>query len=100
MAFQMPAEASLTGLALRVRDRDAMLAFYRNLLRLAATSSDGDLSLTPDAAGFTLRLEVNPQAPPRPTRSLGLYHFALLLPTRPALAAILRRLLEAGWPVD
>src|SRR3972149_3361567 len=38
--------------------------------------------------------------PRRPPRSVGLYHFALLLPDRAALAAILRRLLESGWPLD
>lgn len=100
MAFQMPAETSLAGLTLRVRERQAMLAFYRDLLGLAASPPDGTVTLTPGEGAFTLGLEVNPQAPPRLARSLGLYHFALLLPTRPALAAILRRLLEAQWPVD
>ncbi len=101
MSFQMPADAALTGLALRVRDRDAILRFYRDLLGLrVAAERDGHLRLEPEEAAFSLTLEIDPEAPPRPARSVGLYHFALLLPDRTALAAILRRLLEGEWPLD
>ena len=41
-----------------------------------------------------------PLAPVRPHPSIGLYHFAFLLPDRASLAAVIRRLLEARWPVD
>jgi len=100
MAFEMPAQASLAGLTLRVRDRERALAFYRDLLGLSAAASDGEVRLSPAAGGFTLRLNVNSQAPSRTGRAVGLYHFAMLLPSRPALGAILRRLVEAEWPVD
>lgn len=100
MAFQMPADASLAGLALRTRDREPLLGFYRDALGLSASGSDGAVRLSPGHGGFTLTLQSDPQAPPRPARSLGLYHFALLLPTRAALGAILRRLMERRWEVD
>jgi catechol 2,3-dioxygenase len=100
MAFEMPAQASVAGLTLRVRDRERALAFYRDLLGLSAAVSDGEVKLSPAAGGFTLRLNVNSQAPSRTGRAVGLYHFAMLLPSRPALGAILRRLVEAEWPVD
>jgi catechol 2,3-dioxygenase len=100
MAFQMPVDASLKGLTLRTHDREPLLGFYRDLLGLSESGSDGAITLSPGNGGFTLTLEVNPQAPPRLARSLGLYHFAFLLPTRAALAAILRKLMERGWKVD
>jgi len=100
MAFQMPATASLVGLTLRTRDRGRLLGFYRDVLGLSASVLHGAGTLSPGNGGFALTLEVDPQAPPRPARSLGLYHFALLLPTRPALGAILRRLMERRWEVD
>ena len=100
MTFQMPAVAGLTGLALRVRDREAALRFYRDVLGLQVEAQDHTLRLRPAGGAFTLTLEVDPEAPRRPPRAVGLYHFALLLPDRAALAAILRRLLESGWPLD
>jgi len=100
VTFQMPAVAGLTGLALRVRDREAALRFYRDVLGLQVEAEDNALYFRPEGGVFTLTLEVDPAAPRRPPRSVGLYHFALLLPDRAALAAILRRLLESGWPLD
>src|SRR3970040_2997871 len=96
----MPAEAGLAGLDLRVRDRDAVLRFYRDALGLQVEAEDNILYFRPEGGVFTLTLEVDPAAPRRPPRSVGLYHFALLLPDRAALAALLRGLLEAGWPLD
>ncbi|QIA26415.1 glyoxalase [Thermaerobacter sp. PB12/4term] len=42
-------------------------------------------------------LEEDPGAPPRPPRTTGLYHVALLYPSRGALARAFLRLLECGW---
>src|SRR5207302_1126215 len=49
---------------------------------------------------FALDLVHAPLAPVRPHPSIGLYHFALLLPARASLAAVIRRLLEARWRAD
>lgn len=100
MAFQMPADASLAGLTLRTRDREPLTSFYRDLMGLSASGSDGTVRLSPGNGRFTLTLEITPQAPVRPARALGLYHFAFLLPTRAALGAVLRRLVEKGSEVD
>ncbi|MGH2625994.1 MAG: hypothetical protein ACRDHY_05015 [Anaerolineales bacterium] len=47
MAFEMPAQASLTALTFRVRDSERALAFYRDLLGLSAATSDGEVRLSP-----------------------------------------------------
>src|SRR3990170_3309497 len=74
----MPAEAGLTGLALRVRDREAALRFYRDVFGLQVEAEDNILYFRPEGGVFTLTLEVDPEAHRRPPRSVGLYHFALL----------------------
>lgn len=99
-AFRMPAASSLHGLALRVRDLEAALSFYTDRLGLAVHNRDGNrIELAPDGRAFMLELVHTPQAPVRLHPSIGLYHFALLLPDRAALAAVIRRLLDAEWPV-
>lgn len=90
---------ALTGLTLRVRDLERQLAFYRDLLGLEVLRAEGGRTdLAPAGRRFTLTLVHEPAAPLRPQPTLGLYHFALLLPDRKALAAVFRRLLEARYP--
>lgn len=45
-------------------------------------------------------LHGNPQARPAAPNAAGLFHVAFLLRSRTALAALLRRVREAGWSVD
>ncbi len=100
MAFVMPGEAGLEGVVLRVRDRERALRFYGGLLGLPAEAEGKALRFRPEGGAFTLTLQVDLAASARPPRGVGLYHFALLLPDRSALGAVLRRLLAAGWPLD
>ena len=41
-----------------------------------------------------------PAPDPKPPRTTGLYHFAILLPSRLDLARSLRHLAEARWPLQ
>lgn len=45
-------------------------------------------------------LSHQPGARPKPPGCRGLYHFALLLPTRRDLAAAVARVVRSGWPID
>lgn len=38
--------------------------------------------------------------PPPPPRTSGLYHFAILFPSRLELAKVLQRLIDANYPLD
>ncbi len=99
--YHMPAEASLAGLTLRVRDLDRLRLFYADRLGFQVQSRGTDrIELGLDGKAFAFELVQDPQAPVRHRPSVGLYHFALLLPDRPALAAIVRRLVEAQWPFE
>src|SRR3954452_23404445 len=94
----LPAATSLGPVRLRVADIDRMAAFYGRAigLRELARSSSEVLLGTGDGT-VLVELEGDPSAPPRPARSTGLFHQAILVPTRGDLAVALRRVLDAGW---
>ncbi|WP_337844275.1 VOC family protein [Thermus sp.] len=86
----------LQDLTLRVGALEPMLAFYRDLLGLRLEANPPRYRLYPEGGAFSLFLLHHPEAPLRPYPSVGLYHFALLLPSRTALAGVFRRLLQGG----
>jgi catechol 2,3-dioxygenase len=81
--------------SLRVKDLARSAAFYAELLGLE--SVDAHVFAAPGGGVPLVKLIESPDAAPRPPRTLGLYHFALLVPDRPSLARILRRLMTRGW---
>jgi catechol 2,3-dioxygenase len=88
----------LKGLTLRVKDIEQQLEFYCDLLGFQVIHHEGQqTNLGLEGQHFTLRLIHEPSAPLRPQPTLGLYHFALLLPDRKSLAAIIRKLLETRY---
>ncbi len=94
--FRLPDNAHIGGAHLRVIDLDRALDFYRDTLGFAVVDQPGGtvaLASSPDAAPI-LRLTAHPGAIRKPQRSTGLYHVAILLPGRPALGKMLRRLIE------
>jgi catechol 2,3-dioxygenase len=89
----------LKGLTLRVKNLEQQLSFYHDLLGFQVIHSKGnqtDLALANQH--FKLSLIHEPTAPLRPQPTLGLYHFALLLPDRKSLADVIRNLLEYRYP--
>jgi catechol 2,3-dioxygenase len=89
----------LKGLTLRVKDLEKQLEFYHDLLGFEIIDNKNNITkLALSTKNFTLSLIHEPTAPLRPQSTLGLYHFALLLPNRQALASIVRRLLEHRYP--
>jgi catechol 2,3-dioxygenase len=79
------------------RSRD----FYERALDLRATEQDdGTLALAVDGEAPLIELTGDAAAPPRPRRTTGLFHLAVLLPTRRDLAVAIRRLVEARIPLD
>jgi len=94
-SFGLHPEMWLDQIVLRVRDLDAVLSYYRDVLGF-----EGTTELSPSGGLFTLVLEHVPDAPLRPYPCVGMYHFALLVPDRPALGAILRHLDERNEPLE
>ena len=98
--YRLPTEARLTELTLRVRDLDVSRRFYREIVGLETVADAGDLVLGPRSGHWTITLVADPDAQLRPQPSIGLYHFALVVPDRPALARIMRHLDDRGWPLE
>lgn len=89
---------------LRVADVSAAVGFYRDVLGFELTQRYGAGAAFLAAGGYHHHVGLNVWesrggAPP-PRGATGLYHFAILYPTRAALADALRRLVEADVPLD
>lgn len=90
----------------QVHLRTAMLGraheFYAGVLGLTVSrESETHLAFSgkPDLTDL-LVIHEEPNAPTRPARSIGLYHFALRYATRADLARAYQRLAKVGYPID
>ncbi len=89
---------------LKVADLERALGFYCGVLGFELTQRYGTQAAFISAGGYHHHIGLNTweslggSSPPPGTT--GLYHTAILYPTRQALAAALRRLLEAGIQLD
>ena len=89
---------------LKVADLERALKFYRDVLGFEVTQRYGSNAVFLSAGGYHHHIGLNTWesaggAPP-PPRATGLYHLAILYPTRAALADALRRVLAAGIELD
>jgi catechol 2,3-dioxygenase len=95
----LPADLTLGPVHLRVTDLDRSVAFYETSIGLQLIDRDGDVARLGAGDGEILVLHEHPGAR-RAGRHAGLYHFALLHPTRQELARALRRLIATRTPID
>jgi len=89
---------------LKVADLERALGFYRDVLGFEVTQRLGSSAAFLSAGGYHHHIGLNTWesaggSPPLP-RSTGLYHLAILYPTRASLAEALRRVLQAGIELD
>jgi len=91
---------SVGPVSLTVRDRVRAGSFYRCVVGLSEIAADGGRMLLGAGERALVELVEDRDAPPRPPRTTGLFHLAILLPDRVALARSLRRLVETGWPLQ
>ncbi|MBL0061819.1 MAG: VOC family protein [bacterium] len=89
---------------LKVSDLDRALKFYCDVLGFELVQKMGSAAAFISAGGYHHHIGLNTWhskgAPPPPERSTGLYHVAILYPTRAALADALKRLIEAKIPLE
>ena len=89
---------------LKVADIERALGFYRDVLGFAVTQRYGAQAAFVSAGGYHHPIGLNTwesrggQPPPR--GATGLYHVAILYPSRAALADAVRRVLAAGIALD
>jgi catechol 2,3-dioxygenase len=89
---------------LKVADIDRALGFYRDVLGFEVTQRYGAQAVFLSAGGYHHHIGLNTWEsrggqPPAPGTT-GLYHVAILYPTREELADALKRVVTAGIPID
>jgi catechol 2,3-dioxygenase len=89
---------------LKVADLERALGFYSGILGFEITQRLGDSAVFISAGGYhhhiALNTWVSRGGSPPPSGATGLYHTAIVYPTRAALAATLRRVLSARLPLE
>jgi catechol 2,3-dioxygenase len=89
---------------LKVANIERSLAFYCGVLGFALMQRYGSQAAFVSAGGYHHHIGLNTwesrNGPPPPPGTTGLYHAAILYPSRAALADALRRLIAAGIPLE
>src|SRR5262245_9622229 len=91
---------SMGAVRLTVGDLDQARSFYRDAIGLTEFEPSNAIvrmSTADSSDGTVVELVGDPDAPPRPRGTSGLFHLAILVPSRPDLARALQRVAEAGW---
>ncbi len=96
--------ATIGHVHLKVADLERALAFYRDVLGFELTQRFGKQAAFLSTGGYHHHLGLNTWEsaggqPPAPGTT-GLYHVALLFPSRAELADAVRRVLKAGIPLE
>jgi catechol 2,3-dioxygenase len=103
MSYTVPAGTRIGHVHLKVADLERALTFYRDLLGFEVQQYYGDSAVFISAGGYHHHIGLNTwyskNAPPAPVRSAGLFHTAILYPERKDLAVILKRLIDANYPL-
>lgn len=102
--YSTPAETRIGHIHLKVSDIDRALAFYRDLLGFELTTMYGENAAFLSAGGYHHHIGLNTwhskDGSPAPKSSPGLYHTAILYPTRKDLAEALQRLIDHDYPIS
>ena len=103
MAYKIPSGTRIGHIHLKVADLERSLKFYRDLLGFEVQQYYGDSAVFISAGGYHHHIGLNTwhskNAGPAPINTAGLYHTAILYPTRKDLANVLKRLIEAKYPL-
>ncbi len=101
--YVIPAGTSIGHVHLKVADLARAESFYCGLLGFEVTLRYGEDAVFISAGGYHHHIGLNTwyskDAPPAPRRSAGLFHTAILYPTRRDLAIAVKRLIDAGYPL-
>ena len=103
MTYKIPDSTRIGHVHLKVADLERSLSFYGELLGFQITQRYGDQAVFISAGGYHHHIGLNTwyskNGPPALQNSSGLFHTAILYPERKDLATILKRLLDAGYPL-
>ena len=102
--YKIPSETNIGHIHLKVSNLKRSMDFYCSLLGFELITTYGDEAAFVSAGGYHHHIGLNTWhskgAPPAPKRNTGLFHTAILYPTRKDLAAILQRLNDHSYPIS
>lgn len=103
MPYFIPSGTCIGHIHLKVADLDRALTFYKDLLGFEITQRYGAQAVFLSAGNYHHHIGLNTwyskNASVALQHSAGLFHTAILYPTRKDLAIILQRLIDAKYPV-
>ena len=101
--YIIPSQTRIGHIHLKVSDLQRSLDFYCGLLGFEFQLMYGTEAAFISAGGYHHHIGLNTwyskDAPPAPVRAAGLFHTAILYPTRKDLGIAYKRLLEAKYPL-
>ncbi|MGI4735616.1 MAG: VOC family protein [Janthinobacterium lividum] len=102
--YTVPAGTGIGHVHLQVTDLERALTFYRDLLGFEVTLLYGGQAAFLSAGGYHHHIGLNTWhsqggRPAQREGMAGLYHVAILYATRAELATIVKRLMQAGYPL-
>lgn len=102
--YKIPGQTRIGHIHLKVSNLDRALEFYRDLLGFELTTMYGNQAAFLSAGGYHHHIGLNTwhskNMPPAPVNGVGLYHTAIVYPTRKDLAVIYDRLRRAYYPLS
>ena len=104
MEFKVHPKVRIGHIHLTVSDIENSLKFYRDLLGFEITTYYGNSAVFLSAGGYHHHIGLNTWsgkgATPPPSGHTGLYHFAILYPSRKELAKVVKRLYELNYTIE
>ena len=101
--YIVPSQTRIGHVHLKVSSIERSLSFYKGLLGFEIVTTYGDQAVFISAGGYHHHIGLNTwhskDAPPAGREGVGLYHTAILYPTRKDLATIYERLKAAIYPL-
>lgn len=102
--YTIPAQTRIGQVHLKVSNLQCAMDFYIGLLGFELVTMYGDQAAFISAGGYHHHIGLNTwyskDGGPAPQHTAGLFHTAILYPERKDLAVILKRLLDAGYPIS
>ncbi len=101
-SFSLDPKTKLASVALKVRDFDRMVEFYRHVVGLDLISEENDMAIMGigNKRKKLIGLIATPEGKEDSNTRTGLYHMAFVLPTREDLALILKHLIILNYPLE
>ncbi len=103
MSYKIPDQTHIGHVHLKVSDINKALAFYKDLLGFEIMARYGESAVFISAGGYHHHIGLNTwyskNGPQPASNAVGLFHTAIVYPTRKDLAIALQRLIDAKYPI-